>query len=93
VFNGRDCLASVLQVQAFSVFLAGLGRPRRAEGWTHRVWKVFEAPGVEAVFLKKDQATNYALNRASFRSGEIHVFDSSGNLERVIPFTETDRRL
>jgi hypothetical protein len=25
-----------------------------------------------------------------FRSGEIHIFDSSGNVERVIPFTETD---
>jgi len=29
-------------------------------------WKVFEAPGVEPV-LKKDQAINYAENRASFR--------------------------
>jgi hypothetical protein len=27
-------------------------------------WKVFEAPGVEPVFLKKDQAINYAENRA-----------------------------
>ena len=33
-------------------------------------WKVFEAPGVEPVFLKKEQALNYAQNRASFRSGE-----------------------
>jgi len=24
-----------------------------------RGWKVFEAPGVEPVFLKKDQAINY----------------------------------
>jgi hypothetical protein len=36
----------------------------------HRnVWKVFEAPGVEPIFLQKDQALNYAQNRASFRSG------------------------
>jgi hypothetical protein len=25
--------------------------------------------------------------------GEIPILDSSGNVERVIPFTETDRRL
>jgi len=41
-------------------------------------WKVFEAPGVEPVFLEKDQAINYAENRASFRSGEIRILDSSG---------------
>jgi hypothetical protein len=29
-------------------------------------WKVFEAPGVEPVFLEKDQAIRYAENRASF---------------------------
>jgi hypothetical protein len=56
-------------------------------------WKVFEAPGVEPVFLKKDQAINYARNRASFRSGEIRILDSTGNLERTIPFTEADRKL
>jgi hypothetical protein len=28
-------------------------------------WKVFEAPGVEPVFLEKEQAINYAENRAS----------------------------
>jgi hypothetical protein len=41
-------------------------------------WKVFEAPGVEPVFPKKEQATNYAENRASFRSGEIRALDSAG---------------
>jgi len=41
-------------------------------------WKVFEAPGVEPVFLQKNHAINYAEGRASFRSGEI---------------TEADRRL
>jgi hypothetical protein len=56
-------------------------------------WKVFEAPGVEPVFLTKDRAINYAENRASFRSGEIRVFDSSGDLERTILFTEADRKL
>jgi hypothetical protein len=56
-------------------------------------WKVFEAPGVEPVFPKKDQAINYAENRASFRSGEIRIFNSTGDLERTIPFNESDRRL
>jgi hypothetical protein len=53
----------------------------------------FEARGVEPVFLTKDQAINYAQNRASFRSGEIRILDSSGNVERTILFNETDRRL
>jgi hypothetical protein len=35
-------------------------------------WKVSEAPRVELVVPEKDQAINYARNRASFRSGEIH---------------------
>jgi len=47
-----------------------------------RGWKVFEAPGVEPVFLEKEQAINYASNRVSFRSGEIRVLDSTGNVER-----------
>jgi hypothetical protein len=38
---------------------------------------VFEAPGVEPVFPEKDQAINYAENRASFRSGEIRIIDAA----------------
>jgi hypothetical protein len=56
-------------------------------------WKVFEAPGVEPVFPEKRQAINYAENRASFRSGEIRILDSSGNVERTIAFNDTNRRL
>jgi len=56
-------------------------------------WKVFEAPGVEPVFPKKDQAIDYAQNRACFRSGEIRVLDSTGNVERTIAFSEADRKL
>ena len=56
-------------------------------------WQVFEAPGVEPVFLEKDQAIRYAENRASFRSGEIRILDSSGNVERTISFDEADRKL
>ncbi len=56
-------------------------------------WKVFEAPGVEPVFPEKDQAINYAQERACFRSGEIRILNSGGNVERVIPFDEADRKL
>ena len=58
-----------------------------------RGWKVFEAPGVEPVFLEKRQAINYAENRVSFRSGEIRVLDSAGNIQQVISFSETNRKL
>jgi hypothetical protein len=56
-------------------------------------WKAFEAPGVEPVFPTKDQAIDYALQRACFRSGEIHILDSTGNVERVIRFDDTNRKL
>jgi hypothetical protein len=56
-------------------------------------WKVFEAPGVEPVFPKKDWAIHYAQGRACFRSGEIRILDSSGNVESTIPFTDVDRKL
>ena len=56
-------------------------------------WQVVEAPGVQPVFLKKDYAISYAEARASFRSGEIRVLDSVGNIEQVISFTETNRKL
>ena len=56
-------------------------------------WKVFEAPGVEPVFPKKDQAIEYARNRACFRLGEIQILDSTGNVERVIPFDDANRKL
>jgi hypothetical protein len=36
-------------------------------------WKVFEAPGVEPVFLEKRQAIDYAETRACFRKGEIRI--------------------
>jgi len=53
----------------------------------------FEAPGVEPVFPEKQDAIDYAEPRASFRSGEIRVLDSSGNVERTIAFNEADRKL
>jgi hypothetical protein len=56
-------------------------------------WQVYEIPGVQPVFLNQDDAIDYANGRACFRSGEIRILDSSGNLERIIPFSETNRRL
>jgi hypothetical protein len=56
-------------------------------------WRVFEAPGVEPVFLEKPQAIDYAETRACFGSGKIRVLDSGGKLERMIAFNETNRKL
>jgi hypothetical protein len=56
-------------------------------------WKVFEAPGVEPVLPEKRQAINYAETRACFRSGEIRILDSTSNVECVIPFNDTERKL
>ena len=56
-------------------------------------WKAFEAAGVEPVFPTKDDAISYAQNRARFRSGEIRVVDSTGNVERVIAFDDANRKL
>jgi hypothetical protein len=43
-------------------------------------WKAFQGPGVEPVFPKKDQALDYAQNRACFRSGQIRVLIRAGSL-------------
>jgi len=56
-------------------------------------WKCFGAPGVEPVSLDQEQAIDYAKNRACFRTGEIRVLDSNGKIERIIPFSEADRKL
>jgi hypothetical protein len=56
-------------------------------------WEVFEAPGVEPVFPDKDDAIDSAQGRACFRSGEIRILDSSGNVERTIAVNDTNRRL
>ena len=56
-------------------------------------WKVFEAPGVEPVFLEKDQAIGYAETCARLRTREIRIFDSTGKVERIIAFDDANRRL
>jgi hypothetical protein len=52
-----------------------------------------EDSGVEPVFQRKDYAIDYARVRACFRAGEIRVMDSTGKIERTIPFSEADRKL
>jgi hypothetical protein len=39
-----------------------------------------------------DEKPNLSVH-LRFRSGEIHIFNSTGDLERIIPFTEADRKL
>jgi hypothetical protein len=45
------------------------------------------------VFPQKDEAIDYAQARASFRSGEIPVSDSTANVERTIAFSKADHKL
>jgi hypothetical protein len=56
-------------------------------------WQVYEAPGVQPVFLSQAQAIDYATCRACFRRGEIRLLDSNGAVTRIIPFDERDRAL
>jgi hypothetical protein len=56
-------------------------------------WQVYESAGVQPVFLNQEDAIDYARDRACFRSGEIRVLDSAGNIERTIAFSEADRKL
>ena len=51
-------------------------------------WQVYEAPSVQPVFLNQEQAIDYAQGRACFRSGEIRILDSTGNVERTIHFSK-----
>ena len=66
--------------------------------WNKKVLKYVEDLAVASdqstipVFPTKDQAIDYA-QRACFRSGEVRIFDSRGNIERVIPFDDTNRKL
>jgi hypothetical protein len=44
-------------------------------------------------FWINSEAIDYVLTRACFRAGEIRILDSSGSVERISPFDETDRKL
>jgi hypothetical protein len=44
------------------------------------------------VFPEKNQAIDYAQNRACFRSGEVRILNSNGAVQRAIHFSEADRK-
>ena len=44
--------------------------------------QVYEATGVQPVFLSQEQAIGYATYCACFRSGEICILKSNGGVER-----------
>jgi hypothetical protein len=58
-----------------------------------RRWKVFEAPGVEPIFDTMKESIQYAKTRASFRAGEIRVYDAARALIGTITFDETKKTL
>jgi hypothetical protein len=51
-------------------------------------WKVLEAAGVELIFPHEEGAILYATNQPRAGRGEIRIFDSKGELGKVIPFQE-----
>ena len=57
------------------------------------IGKLLKLRALSLCFREKDQAIDYAQNRACFCSGEIRVLDSTGKLERTIAFSEVDRKL
>ncbi len=54
--------------------------------------KFLKPPVLSLLFPEKRQAINYAKSRASFRSGEIRILDSSGNVEHTIYFNEAGQK-
>ncbi|PYK11524.1 MAG: hypothetical protein DME65_07005 [Verrucomicrobia bacterium] len=54
---------------------------------------VVHSDGPLSAFAEKRQAIEYAETRACFRSGEIRILDSTGNLEATIAFDDADRKL
>jgi hypothetical protein len=50
-------------------------------------------PALKPVFRTQQDAIKYAESRACSRSGEIRIVDSREAVERVIPFSEADRKL
>jgi hypothetical protein len=59
----------------------------------HRLgWKVLNLPA-SSLYLQKGQAIDYAQSRACFCSGEIRMLNWTGKLERMIAFSEADRKL
>jgi hypothetical protein len=54
-----------------------------------RGWQCFEGTAVGPYWIgekAKEDATHYAMTRAKFARGEIHVLNADGSLEGSIPF-------
>ncbi len=62
--------------QNFSLFRNAYRRARETRN-RERLRVQACAPASEPVFLTKNQAINYAQNRASFRTGKIRILDPS----------------
>ena len=57
-------------------------------------WQGYEGPGVQPYWTgehAKEDAIGYATARAKFGRGEIRVLDNAGEVERVIPFDQTEK--
>jgi hypothetical protein len=55
-------------------------------------WKVFEAPGVEAVFLDQEQAIRLCKEPRLLPLRRDRILDSTDNVERTIAFSEGEER-
>jgi hypothetical protein len=84
----KDQLVDLVDPTLFCWAQESHGSPPSPTGW-----EVYEAPCVQPVFLNQEQAISYAQGRACFRTGEIRILDSTGAVERTIPFLEADRTL
>jgi hypothetical protein len=69
------------------------GSPESAKSDRSETAGIFEARGVEPVFLDEQQAIDYAPGRACFRSGEIRILDSNGGIGQTIKFNEADKTM
>src|SRR4029450_10133715 len=50
-------------------------------------------PASNLCFWRRTKQSGYAETRARLRTGEVRIFDSTGKVERVIAFDDTNRRL
>ena len=57
-------------------------------------WQCYEGTDVQPYWTgdhAKEDAIGYASARAKFGRGEIRVLDNAGEVERVIPFDQTEK--
>ena len=57
-------------------------------------WQGYEGPGVQPYWTgehAKENAIGYATARAKFGRDEVRVLDNAAEVERVIPFDQTEK--